>query len=90
MVGDFSLFPSVLQCNATLGLFSTAYKYGGAGEGEEDSSGSDIEPSTATAALGDESKHPRGLVEAWLEDAFVGYLREDAVLFVWDHLFLLG
>lgn len=35
-------------------------------------------------------KNPRGLIEAWLEDAFVGYLREDSLLFVWDHLFLLG
>ncbi|CAN0203478.1 unnamed protein product [Pylaiella littoralis] len=68
-----------------------AFKYaGGVGDEEGTGSGRDAAPAPTTTVLGDESKHPRGLVETWLEDAFVGYLREDAVLFVWDHLFLLG
>ncbi|CAN0376464.1 unnamed protein product [Ectocarpus sp. 8 AP-2014] len=61
-----------------------AYKYGV--EGDEDSSDAAV---SAVTSVGD-IKKSRGLVEAWLEDAFVSYLREDALLFVWDHLFLLG
>lgn len=67
-----------------LTLFDAAYKYGV--EGDEDSGDAAISAVTP----GDDMKKSRGLVEAWLEDAFVSYLREDALLFVWDHLFLLG
>lgn len=69
---------------AFLALFDAAYKYGV--EGGEDSS----EAAASAVTSGDDMKKSRGLVEALLEDAFVSYLREDALLFVWDHLFLLG
>lgn len=62
---------------------TAAYKYGSDGEQEDKI---DVE----AGGKWDGSRHPRGLVEAWLEDALVGYLREDALLFVWDQLFLLG
>lgn len=65
-----------------------AYKYG-FDEGEYSGDPSAALGAAKTVSV-DDSKHTRGLVEAWLEDAFVGHLREDALLFVWDHLFLLG
>lgn len=74
--------------NATQRLETAAYKYG-IDEGQ-DSGDAAIAPDVVNAESLDDSKHGRGLVEAWLEDAFVGHLREDALLFVWDHLFLLG
>lgn len=67
---------------------ATAYTYAiDEGEGDGDST---AVPDVANDVSVDDSKNTRGLVEAWLEDAFVGHLREDALLFVWDHLFLLG
>lgn len=63
---------------------TTAYKYGNTwGEGSSDAG-------AANDDSRDESSHPQCLLGGWLEDAFVGFLREDALLFVWDHLFLLG
>ncbi|CAM9194473.1 unnamed protein product, partial [Discosporangium mesarthrocarpum] len=44
---------------------------------------------TCLSATEDNYLH-QGPVECWLEDALIGSLREDALLFVWDHLFLLG
>ncbi|CAB1107206.1 unnamed protein product [Ectocarpus sp. CCAP 1310/34] len=83
-----TLFPGIIKglgfLYAFLALFAAAYKYGV--EGDEDSSDAAV---SAVTSAGD-TKKSRGLVEAWLEDAFVSYLREDALLFVWDHLFLLG
>lgn len=68
----------------------TAYKYNPVGREQEKEDYDDDYPENALPVIGDGSRRPRGLVEAWLEDAFVGYLREDALLFVWDQLFLLG
>lgn len=66
-----------------------AYKYG-IHEPEDSAAAADASDVANAASSADDSKHTRGLVEAWLVDAFVGHLKEDALLFVWDHLFLLG
>ncbi|CAM9690981.1 unnamed protein product [Scytosiphon promiscuus] len=64
-----------------------AYKVG---VGEKDDIRDTTTATPSTIAGEDEARNSKGLVETWLEDVFVGYLREDALLFVWDHLFLLG
>ena len=74
--------------HATPRLASSAYNYA-TGEGEDGGDATAV-PDVANNVSVDDSKNTRGLVETWLEDAFVGHLREDALLFVWDQLFLLG
>ena len=74
--------------NAAQRLEAAAYKYGI--DDIEGSGDAAAAPDVANVVPEIDSKHTRGLIEAWLEDAFVGHLREDALLFVWDHLFLLG
>lgn len=68
-------------------LEAAAYKYA---IHEREDGGVAADPDVTNDASAGEAKSTRGVVETWLEDAFVGHLREDALLFVWDHLFLLG